>query len=72
MGADDDRALRGALDLLSAQPSGAWRLRSLVPLLPGRLAGELEAWVGNGLLARYFDHAGDGWPPRPRSSPGYS
>ena len=62
MGSDDDRALREALDLLSAQPPGAWRLRSLVPLLPGRLAGELEAWVGDGALARYFDHAGDGWP----------
>ena len=62
MGSDDDRALREALDLLSAQPPGAWRLRSLVPLLPGRLAGELEAWVGDGALARYFDHAGNGWP----------
>ena len=62
MASEDDRALREALELLSAQPPAAWRLRSLVPLLPGRLAGELEAWVGNGLLARYFDHAGDGWP----------
>jgi len=62
MSSDDDRALREAIDLLGAQPRAAWRLRSLVPLLPGRLAGELDAWVGDGLLARYFDHGGDGWP----------
>jgi type IV secretion system protein TrbE len=61
MSSDDDRALRDAIDLLGAQPPVAWRLRSLVPLLPGRLAGELDAWVGDGLLARYFDHDGDGW-----------
>jgi len=64
MRSDDDRALRDAIELLGAQPPAAWRLRSLVPLLPGRLAGELEAWVGDGMLARYFDHDGDGWPGR--------
>ena len=62
MSSDDDRMLREALELLSVQPQNAWRLRSLVPLLPGRLAGALEAWVGDGLLARYFDHAGGAWP----------
>jgi type IV secretion/conjugal transfer VirB4 family ATPase len=62
MRSEDDRALREALELLAAQPRAAWRLRSLVPLLPGRLADELHDWVGNGLLARYFDHDGDGWP----------
>ena len=62
MTSDDDRMLRDALELLSVQPPQAWRLRSLVPLLPGRLAGALEAWVGDGLLARYFDHDGSGWP----------
>jgi type IV secretion system protein VirB4 len=70
MSADDDRALREAIDLLSAQPRAAWRLRSLVPLLPGRLAGELDAWVGDGTLARYFDHDGDAWPTQPDSSSG--
>lgn len=62
MRSDDDRALRDAIDLLGAQPPAAWRLRSLVPLLPGRLAGEMDAWVGDGMLARYFDHDADAWP----------
>jgi type IV secretion system protein VirB4 len=41
-----------------------------VPLLPGRLAGALEAWVGDGLLARYFDHDGTGWPMGAATSAG--
>jgi len=59
MSSDDDRALREALELLAAQQPASWRLRSLVPLLPGRLAEALMPWVGDALFARYFDHAQD-------------
>lgn len=59
MSSDDDRALRIALGLLGAQPPGTWQLCSLVPLLPGQLAEALLPWVGDALLARYFDHSTD-------------
>ena len=56
---DDDRALADALELLAGQPASSWRLRSLLPLLPRRLAGTLAAWVGDAPHARWFDHAHD-------------
>ena len=59
MTSDDDRALREALELLAGQPAAGWQLRSLVPLLPRRLAEELAPWVGDSLLARHFDNATD-------------
>lgn len=60
MTSDDSRLLMEAVQgVASHDEPGMWRLLSVYTLLPPHLQVELEPWVGDRPLARYFDNATD-------------
>lgn len=60
MTADDSRLLMEAVQgVASHDEPGMWRLLSVYALLPPKLQTELEPWVGDRPLARYFDNDTD-------------
>lgn len=59
MTASDDQSILIAFENLSSLPKEKWRLRSLSPLLPMHLSEQLQQWIGEGILAKYFDNEED-------------
>lgn len=59
MTANDDQSILDAFKKLESLPKEKWRLRSLSPLLPIHLAEQLQQWLGDGILASYFDNEED-------------
>lgn len=58
--ADDERAIWEALEEIAEDPDpGNRRLMTVYSLLPPHLKTQLEPWVGNRPLARYFDNVED-------------
>lgn len=58
--AEDERAIREAVEDVASDPEQEhWRLLTVYTLLPERLKLQLEPWVGDGHLARYFDNVED-------------
>lgn len=58
--ADDSRLLMEAVEGVAGHDEdGMWRLLSVYTLLPPHLQAELEPWVGDRPLARYFDNVTD-------------
>ncbi len=58
-GADDVKDVWRALQGLAAQDAAHWTLGHLHAILSPALQNELDAWVGNGALAHYFDNRED-------------
>lgn len=59
MTADDSRLLMEAVEGVAGHAEDMWRLLSVYALLPPHLQTELEPWVGDRPLARYFDNEKD-------------
>lgn len=60
MTAEDNKLLMEAVQGVAANDEeGMWRLLSVYTLLPPNLQAELEPWVGDRPLARYFDNEKD-------------
>lgn len=58
--ADDERAIREAVEEVAADNAMEHhRLWTVYTLLPERLKVQLEPWVNNGALAKYFDNIDD-------------
>lgn len=57
--AKDDHDVQLALESLASFPKEHWRLQALSPLLPTHLAEQLQQWIGDGALAKYFDNIED-------------
>lgn len=59
MNANDDQSILNAFENLVSYPPERWRLRSLAPLLPIHLSEQLQQWIGDGILSKFFDNEED-------------
>lgn len=57
--AKDDHSVWLALESVSALPKSSWKLSSLAPHLPIHLSEQLQQWIGEGALSKYFDNSED-------------
>lgn len=57
--AEDEREIWKALEAVAAQPKSMWTLGTLGTFLPKILHEQLQAWIGTGQRARYFDNDED-------------
>lgn len=59
MKAEDDKSLFEAMENVAAQPRSSWKLQSLYPYLNKVLGEQLQQWIGDGPMAKFFDNSED-------------
>lgn len=56
---EDGKSIWSVVQSISEQEKRLWTLGHLHSILPSHLQTEMDAWVGNGILAHYFDNSED-------------
>jgi type IV secretion system protein VirB4 len=59
LSSDDEREVWKSIESISVLSPDLWRLRTLASFLPRHLQTELDPWIGDGPLARFFDNPQD-------------
>lgn len=59
LSAADSREIWTALGRMAEMPMETWRLATLGGMIPSHLHEQLEAWIGEGRRAKYFDNETD-------------